>query len=95
MSSNKEYTVHSENGDIAVEIATNATRSMTNEIVAQLKSIRKANGLTQQDIADATGMKTPNVTRIEAMKHEASLEGLVRIANALGYELKLELKKKK
>ena len=95
MSSKKEYTVHSENGDIQMEVAANATRSMANEIVSQLKSIRKERGLTQQDIADATGMKTPNVTRIEAMKHEASLEGLVRIANALGYDLRLELKKKK
>ncbi len=95
MSSKSEYTVHSAKGDIPVELHTNKTHAMTNDIVSQLKQIRKKKGLTQQDIADATGMKTPNVTRIETMKHEASLDALVRIADALGYEVRMELKRKK
>lgn len=57
----------------------------------QLIAERKRQDLTQQDIADRTGMKTPNVTRIESCKFTPTLEVLERYARAVGKELHFEL----
>lgn len=61
------------------------------EIVNELISERKKLGLTQQDIADKTGMKAPNVTRVEGCKFTPTLDVLERYANAVGKRLKIEL----
>lgn len=61
------------------------------EIVNELISERKKLGLTQQDIADKTGMKAPNVTRVEGCKFTPTLDVLERYAKAVGKRLKIEL----
>lgn len=61
-------------------------------IVDSLKSVRKKRGYTQQDIADATGMKSPNITRIETHKTRPSVEILMRYAAALGYDIEISLR---
>ena len=48
-------------------------------------------GLTQQDIADRTGMKTPNVTRVESCKFTPTLDVLERYAMAVGKKLSFKL----
>ena len=48
-------------------------------------------GLTQQDIADRTGMKAPNVTRVESCRFTPSLDVLERYAMAVGKKLNFEL----
>lgn len=60
---------------------------ITDEIVTALIAERKCRGLTQQDIADISGMKAPNVTRIESRKYSPSLDVLMRYANAVGKQL--------
>lgn len=67
------------------------TKELSGKIVGELVAERKNQKLTQQNIADATGMKTANVTRFEGCKFTPSLEGLVRYAKALGKEVKIEL----
>lgn len=67
------------------------TKELSNKIVGELVAERKNQKLTQQNIADATGMKTANVTRFEGCKFTPSLEGLIRYAKALGKEVKIEL----
>lgn len=67
------------------------TQELSGKIVGELIAERKNQKLTQQNIADATGMKTANVTRFEGGKFTPSLEGLVRYAKALGKEVKIEL----
>lgn len=67
------------------------TKELSSKIVGELVAERKNQKLTQQNIADATGMKTANVTRFEGCKFTPSLEGLVRYAKALGKEVKIEL----
>lgn len=64
---------------------------ITDEIVTSLIAERKRLGLTQQDIADISGMKAPNVTRIESRKYSPSLDVLMRYANAVGKQVYLEL----
>lgn len=66
-------------------------KMITDEIVASLIAERKRIGLTQQDIADISGMKAPNVTRIESCKYSPSLDVLMRYANAVGKSIKMEL----
>lgn len=62
-----------------------------NHIVEVLISERKRQGMTQQEIADITGMRAPNITRIESQKYTPTLDVLVRYANAVGKELHFEL----
>ena len=76
---------------IEVEKLTNAR---SGDIVDQLISIRNTKQMTQQDIADTTGMCRANVSRIEQKKYTPTLEVLMRYANALGYEIELTLKEK-
>ena len=47
--------------------------------------------LTQQDIADRSGMKAPNVTRIESRKYSPSLDVLMRYARAVGKDIQFNL----
>lgn len=85
----KNYDLQLENGEkIQIELL---TKELSNKIVGELVAERKSQKLTQQNIADATGMKTANVTRFEGCKFTPSLEGLIRYAKALGKELRIEL----
>jgi transcriptional regulator with XRE-family HTH domain len=40
-------------------------------------------GITQTELAERTGIKRPNIARIEAGKHRPSLDTLEKIAEAL------------
>lgn len=51
---NVDYIVSTETGDILIE---KDSKRITDDIVDQLVAYRKKLKLTQQDIADATGMK--------------------------------------
>lgn len=84
----QDYVVQSENVQICVEVQ---KRAFARDIVAELVAERKRLGLTQQDIADRTGMKAPNVTRIESCKFTPTLDVLERYAMAVGKKLKFEL----
>ena len=52
---------------------------------------RKKLKLTQQDIADATGIKRANIARLELKKNEASLDSLVRYARSMKLDLSVQL----
>ncbi len=69
--------------------------NVASEVVAMLIEERKAKKMTQQDIADATGMKAPNIARIESNKYAPTLPILKRYAEALGKDIKVELVNKK
>lgn len=83
-----DYSVNIGNEQVIIE---RNSKHMTDDIVDQLVAYRKKLKMTQQDIADATGIKRANVTRIEAKKNEASLDSLVRIAGSMGLKLNLTL----
>lgn len=84
----QEYVVKNENEQIQVELE---TKALVKHIVSELISERKRQGITQQEVADMTGMKAPNVTRIESRRYTPTLEVLIRYAKALGKELHFEL----
>ena len=85
---NVDYIVNTENGDILIE---KDSKQITDNIVDQLIAYRKQLKLTQQDIADATGIKRANIARLELKKNEASLDSLVRYANSMKLDLSIEL----
>lgn len=68
-----------------------ASKYITDDIVDQLITRRKELRMTQQDVANATGIQRANVARIELKKNEASLDSLVRIANSVGMKLSIKL----
>ena len=85
---NVDYLVSTEDGDILIE---KGSKRITDNIVNQLIAYRKQLKLTQQDIADATGIKRANIARLELKKNEASLDSLVRYAKSMGLDLSIEL----
>ena len=50
----------------------------------QVQQIRKRKGLSQADLAEDTGMSVAYISHIETGIKKASLESVVKIANALG-----------
>ena len=83
-----DYIIQCEEENLLMEVQKRKfAKSIINELIAE----RKRQGLTQQDIADKTGMKAPNVTRVESCKFTPSLDVLERYAMALGKELRFEL----
>ena len=85
---NQEYIINDERQKFCMEVE---TKVFANQIVKSLIAERKRQGLTQQEIADITGMKAPNVTRIESCKFIPTLEVLMRYAKALGKEIHFAL----
>ncbi len=83
-----DYLANTGNEQIFIE---QDSKKITDDIVDQLVAYRKMLKMTQQDIADATGIKRANVTRIELKKNEASLDSLVRIAGSMGLKLNITL----
>ena len=83
-----DYFVSTENCDVLIE---KDSKRITDDVVDQLVAYRKQLKLTQQDIADATGMKRANIARIELKKNEASLDSLVRYAKCMELDLSVGL----
>jgi len=83
-----DYIIRIGNENIIIE---RNSKNLTDDIVNQLIARRKELKMTQQDVADATGIKRANVARIELKKTEASLDSLVRIAGSMGMKLNLTL----
>lgn len=52
-------------------------------IGARIAALRKARGMTQAQLAEACGMKKPNITRIETGRYSTGLDILAKIAKAL------------
>lgn len=52
-------------------------------IGARIAALRKARGMTQAQLAEACGMKKPNITRIETGRYSTGLDILAKIAQAL------------
>jgi transcriptional regulator with XRE-family HTH domain len=56
-----------------------------------VRDIRRRAGLTQRALAARAGVPQPTIAEIEAGRREPSMTLLGRLAEATGYELKLEL----
>lgn len=64
------------------------------QIVSQYIALRKEKGLSQEDIANMTGIARANISRTEGKKNVPTIEQLVKLANALDMELEIKFVKK-
>ena len=65
------------------------------EIIKQYSACRKIRNLTQKDLACAMGIKRPNISRFETGQCNPTLDLLVKIAECMDLEIKIELVDKK
>lgn len=59
------------------------------DLVAQIIRTRKSKGMTQQDVADKSGLTQQMVSRIEKREYPPNYKNLVKIADALDSKLQL------
>lgn len=62
------------------------------EIIAQIIAARNEENLTQEQLANRTGTKKSNISRLERGSYNPSLDYLVKIAEGLGKEIHVELR---
>ena len=67
-------------------------KNFGDDLIDKLVEARKEKGLTQQDIADATGLQRANVSRFERKTYAPSIEIMTKYAAALGKRIDFELK---
>ena len=61
------------------------------DIAKQVHIARKEAHLTQQNLADLTGTKKSNISRMESGRYNPSLDFLVKVATSMGKELSVKL----
>lgn len=83
-----DFTVREEDFEVLVE---KQKERVKNQILTSYINLRKERGITQQEIADRTGIKRTNVTRIESGRNAPTIEVLVKLAAALDMELEIRL----
>ena len=71
-------------------IETQKTR-VKNNIIDQYIAIRKEKGLSQEKIANLTGIARTNIIRIEAKRNMPTIDVLTKLANAVDMELEIRL----
>lgn len=62
------------------------------DIVRQLKEVRKAEGMTQEELAEIVGTKKSNISRLESGRYNPSLDFLVKVAGGLGKKIQVSVK---
>jgi len=61
------------------------------EVVRQLKEVRKAEGMTQEHLAELVGTKKSNISRLESGRYNPSLDFLVKVADGLGRQITVKV----
>jgi transcriptional regulator with XRE-family HTH domain len=62
------------------------------EVVAQIVKARSEQGLTQEALAELTGIARCNISRLESGTYNPSLDFLGRVARGLGMEVHVEFR---
>ncbi|SGZ09336.1 Putative uncharacterized protein Y2012 [Moritella viscosa] len=62
------------------------------ELISSLITMREKSGLTQDQVAEKMGTKSPNISRLESGRSNPSLKTLVSYAQACGFKLNLGFK---
>lgn len=61
------------------------------EIISQIIETRKAQNMTQAELAKLVGTQKSNISRLESGNYNPSLDFLIRVANSLGKNIKIQL----
>lgn len=83
-----DFTAREDDFEVLVE---RQKERVKNQILTSYINLRKERGITQQEIADRTGIKRTNVARIESGRNAPTIEVLVKLAAALDTELEIRL----
>lgn len=59
------------------------------ELLAELRAFRKNAGMTQYELSNKAEVSLNTIKRMENAQHLPKIDTLIRVANALGYELHL------
>ncbi len=62
------------------------------EIISQIIKARDEQGITQAELAERTGIRQSNISRLEGGNYNPSVGFLARIARGLDMELHIELR---
>ena len=65
--------------------------SAREDVVRQLKEVRKAEGMTQQHLAEIVGTKKSNISRLESGRYNPSLDFLIKVADGLGKQITVKI----
>ena len=60
------------------------------EIAAQLRQVRKEQGMTQERLAEKVGTRKSNISRLESGRYNPSLDFLEKVAGGLGREIEVK-----
>lgn len=60
-------------------------------IISKLVKVRFEKGMSQTQLAKLSGMHRSNICRIESGNQNLSLDTLIRLSNALGKDISIEL----
>ena len=89
---NMDYMIEVDGRSVLVEkVVEQKTRDVSDELVDRLVAMRKAAGMTQQDIADIVGLPRANISRLERKLYTPTLGILMKYAGSLGKRISLEL----
>ena len=61
------------------------------EIAAQLRQVRKEQGMTQERLAEKVGTRKSNISRLESGRYNPSLDFLDKVAGGLGREIEVKV----
>lgn len=64
--------------------------SEIDEIVQALIDARRATGMTQKELSDLTGIAQGDISKLETGNAYPSLRTLIRLAEGMGMQLKVE-----
>ena len=62
------------------------------DVADQLRSVRKAQGMTQESLAERVGTKKSKISRLESGRYNPSLDFLVKVADGLGKQIQIKVK---
>lgn len=84
-----DYVISSEkSGEIFIETKQKEVRK---EVIEQYIKCRKNMKMTQSDVAEALGVKRPNITRFENGTYNPTIDMLVKVADSMGKDVEIKL----
>ena len=87
-----DYLYHDGDKAYLIEMQKNKIKD---QIIDQYIAIRREKGLSQEKIANLTGIARTNIIRIEAKRNVPTIEVLTKLAEAIGMELEIRFVEKK
>lgn len=83
-----DYIFNVDGTEILIEVQQKDIRKY---VIGQYVKCRKEKKITQEQLAQRTGISRPNISRFESGNYNPSLEMMVRIAEALEMNLNIKL----